>query len=451
MPADHGLASLGLAMQLFGSVFAGALGIVTFASVLGGAAVGLWMVFSIGAIGAIRSVFHRMAGTALVYGSVSGPFRAIQVYVGVSVAQTALTLLLFNKLLRDVPAGLNVALAAALLAWPLALLLVTRWPRLRRFLPEALPSAEDMGFEGAAVLMIVFGSIGALFMLVMLWSMIRAPGVIGNPTMLLLIATLGMLLVRSILHVTAGVKGTSGVNSDGASDAAARYYNFGVVSSVVAGAVFLIFMMMIPGGQVNPTGLLFVCLLVYLLLIWPLLLRRFYTERNFGAILAGSEEPNYRRAPDAGLTSLGWLLFAFAVYGLATSLPSAIFRLDTDLFSLLPGWTDAGLDAAARSPWWSVGASAIQLWAALELIGMTDRYKLAGTAYGAIATGLTVYVYWPMASELGRVFGSPADPPMQYLQLAVQIAIPVCTLILVHRKIRPMALARIREPSHAAE
>ena len=451
MPADHGLASLGLIMQLFGSLFMGLMAMVAVAPILAGGAPGAWIIFAIGAMGAVRSALHRMAGTALVYGSPRGPFHGIHLYAGVSVAQTVLTLLLLNKE-GGVPTGMNVMVAVALLAWPLALVAVTRLPRLQRMASEGVPTAEDMGFEGAAILMILLGTTGALIMLFQLWGMFDLPGrVLADPRMLLMIATLLMLLVRSVLHVVAGLKGTSGIDSDGASEAASRYYNFGVVSSVIVGAVMLVFVMMVPGGRMQGTVVVFVGLFVYLLLVWPLLLRRFYSERNFGALLSGAEGPSYRRAPDAGLTALGWLLFATGVFGLAMSLPNALFRVDLDLISMLQSMATmdrggADMTDAVRSPWWSVGIAAAQMWAAIELIGMTDRHRVAATVYGAIATLVTVYVYWPMFKDLGGMGsgGSPMGMSPEVAQVALQLVIPVCTIILVNRQLRPVAQARIK-------
>jgi hypothetical protein len=456
MPADHGLASLGLIMQLFGSLFLGLMAMIAVAPIMAGGAPGAWIIFVIGAMGAVRSALHRMAGTALLYGSPRGPFHGINLYAGVSVAQTAITLLLLNKQ-GGVPAAMNVMIAVGLLAWPLALVAVTRLPRLQRMASEGIPTSEDMGFEGAAILMILLGTTGALIMLIQLWSVFGLPGqVLSDPRMLLMIATLIMLLVRSVLHVVAGVKGTSGVNSDGASEAAARYYNFGVVSSVIVGAVMLVFFMMLPGGGMHPAIVLYVGLFVYMLLVWPLLLRRFYSERNFGALLSGAEGPSYRRAPDTGLTALGWLLFATGVFGLAMSLPMALFRVDMDLMSMLQSMAtmDRGrgghdLSEALRSPWWAVGISAAQLWAAIELIGMTDRFRVAASVYGVVATLVTLYIYWPMLNSLGGMGGgSPMGGMSPAIgQVALQLVIPACTLILVNRNLRPVAQAHIRDTS----
>ncbi len=97
MPADHGLASLGLLMQLGGSVFLGYMVVFALLPLFAGGAAGSLFLFVVGATGAVRSAFHRTAGTAMLYGSPQGIFRPTYTYVGVAVAQTALTLLIYNR------------------------------------------------------------------------------------------------------------------------------------------------------------------------------------------------------------------------------------------------------------------------------------------------------------------------------------------------------------------
>lgn len=455
IPADHGLASLGLIMQLFGSVFLGVMALVAIAPVMAGPAPGLWMIFLIGAMGAVRSALHRAAGTSLIYGSQRGPFHATQVYIGVAAAQTVLTLLILNKE-GGIPAKFNIAMFLMLMAWPLALLVLTRLPRFRR-LADDLPTAEDMGFEGAAVLMSLLGVVGILYAAMQLYGMAQLPGaILSRGEVMLMLGVMIMLLIRAIMHVVAGVKGTSGIDSDGASDAAARYYNFGTVSAVVVGGVMLMTVLVKgAGGPAMKAMVPMVGFVVYLLLIWPLCLRRFFTERNFGALLEGAQGPNFRRAPDTGLTALGYLLLATGVFSLAMALPTALFRVDLDMMELMSSMTRMGgrgmgdASEALRSPWWSVGVALAQLWAAIELIGMTDRYKLAATIYGAVAGAVTIYIYLPQLEAMKRLVGAgmSVESLPTFMQLSIALVLPVGSLLLVHRKLVPTAQARVRAPS----
>ena len=353
------------------------------------------------------------------------------------------------------PLAVNIGLLMALLGWPAALLITLRSPQLRRLAAEGLPVAEDMGFEGAAVLMCLLGAVGALFAGLCLYSMFGLPGaVLSSPHALLFIGVFGMLLVRSILHLNAGVRGTRGIDSDGASEAASRYYGFGIASSVIAGGALLVELVM---NTLDPRTLIVVSGLVYILLIWPLILRRFYGERNFSALLAGVDGPNYRRAPDAGLTALGWLLLALGLLQLATSLPAAMIGNSAgQLLQLLLGAMQPGLGGRAaaglHSPWWQVLVAAGQLWAGLELICMTDRHRLAGTVYGAVATVVGVYLAWPALHSFSH--GGAALSPtgaLAVVPLAMTLVAPIGTLILVNRALIPTAQAHIRPTDPSLE
>ncbi len=459
MPADRGLASLGLVMQLVGSVFLGAMAMLALLPIFAGFAEGSFFAFLVGAAGAVRSAFHRNAGSALTYGSPQGVFRSTYTYIGVSVAQTAFTLLILNKD-GAVPGPLNLTVAMTLLAWPLTLLALLTRPRLRDLATEeVLPASEDMGFEGSAVLMVVLGIIGALVAALFLYTGLTEGGALVSATGMLLVAVFAMLLARSILHTMAGLRGVRGIDSDGASESASRYYSFGLVTSVITGGALLILVM--KDGGTHPVALLFVVGVVYLLLTWPLILRRFYTERNFSALLSGADAPNQRRAPDAGMTALGWLLLAVGVFDLASSLPAALSAhagLDRVMFWLARFGDSGALDTAgaARSPWWPVGIAMTAVWAGLELVHMTDRHRVAATIYGVVGSVATLYVCWPQLDGLahaGRIIGfeQALGSIFGFVLLALGLVLPVATALLANRKLLPTAQARIRVSPPSAE
>jgi hypothetical protein len=452
MPADHGLASLGLLMQLGGSVFLGSMVVFALLPLFAGGSDSL-LLFLVGATAAVRSAFHRTAGTAMLYGSPHGIFRPTYTYVGVAVAQTALTLLICN---RDggVSLQLNLSLALVLLAWPITLVIMLTRPRLRALAADdVLPVSEDLGFEGAASLMVLLGLVGSLVPAFFLYTVIKGhDGLLVTSTEgMLIVGVFGMLLARSIVHTVAGIKGTRGIDSDGATEAASRYYTFGVVSSVIAGGA--IFILSVPNGM-HPLMLLFISVAVYLLLSWPLILRRFYTERNFAALLSGAEGPSHRRAPDAGMIAVGWLLLALGALQLAGALPAALLGgVDLSQAPLAVASTWAGDSAAALSPgerstWWSVGMAMAQLWAGVELVYMTDRHRLAATIYGVIATVVTVYVMWPQLQHMERLLGAGAPGSLSriagYFQLALSLVVPIGTIALANRNLVPTARARVR-------
>jgi len=268
---------------------------------------------------------------------------------------------------------------------------------------------------------------------------------------MLIVGVFGMLLARSIVHTVAGIKGTRGIDSDGATEAASRYYTFGIVSSVITGGA--VFILSVPNGM-HPLMLLLISVVVYLLLSWPLILRRFYTERNFAALLSGAEGPSHRRAPDAGMIAVGWLLLALGALQLAGALPAALLG-GPDLghvpLALASGWAGsdlADLGAGDRSTWWSVGMAMAQLWAGVELVYMTDRHRLASTIYGVIATLVTVYVMWPQVQHLESFPAASAPSGLAqivgYVPMALSLVVPIGTIALANRNLVPTARAVVR-------
>ncbi|MBA3541585.1 MAG: hypothetical protein H0T79_18370 [Deltaproteobacteria bacterium] len=169
LPADHGLTSLGLILQLGGTFFAAYSAILAFLGiVLVGTSEGrgsaLWVFFILG-LGVTRALFHRAAGTQLLYGArdavgdATHPFGGIRRYIVVGAAHAVVTgVLLWEKLaVERTVAG---AIAIGLLVWPAALAVLVSLPRFRRC-ADRLPVSEDKGFEGAAILMTMLGLCGA--------------------------------------------------------------------------------------------------------------------------------------------------------------------------------------------------------------------------------------------------------------------------------------------------
>lgn len=452
MPRDFGLGSLGMIMQLGGSLFMALAAMMAMVPVLSGGMQGAWVIFLFGALAAVRSAFHRAAGTALIYGSPMGPLRSVKTYIVVAFIETASLIFLMKT--QSMPLGTKGMLSFLVLqlAWPVALIALMQTRHFKALAQcTEIPAPEDNGFEGVAVLMTLFGVTGTLFAGLMVITMFKLPGeVLSDPRMLLMLGVFVMLVVRSVLHTVAGVRGTKGADADGATESAARYYSFGVISAIVAGAALLVQFMMLGVGRGMMAVMMMIALLVYLLLIWPLSVRRFFTERNFSVLLAGEEAPVHRRAPDAGLTALGWLLVAMGVMGLSQTLPGALFGGEGMgvLDQIFLG--NAALETFGRSPWWQVGVGGLQLWAGLELANMTDRYKLAATIYGVIATVVTIYVNYPAFEMADRVFGggmglgSGFGQNVMWGGIAIGLVVPIGAVILANRQLTPDAQARVR-------
>ncbi len=445
VPADQGLASLGLVMQLAGTVFAAYASLVMFIMLFlpsGFGRVGKGYILLVLALCIARSAFHRVGGSELLYPRATfddkpSPFAGVKRYVLVAFAQTAvMAVLLSGKF--GVPFKFTLGICAGLAAWPTFLAVISRLPRFKRFSGE-LPIAEDKGFEAAAILMTVLGTCGVLgtgaFLVVMLESgskiLSQGPGV-------LLLVALVMLLIRSIFHVQAGISGLRETNLDRSVELANRYANFGVISSFCAAGAMLIVSMM---GAVNFAVIAVVAGVCWMLMAWPMIIRRFFSERQFADLMAGDGSQLHRRAPDAGLTGLGWLLVAHAFFGATLLIPQVVLGADfggryTEMLSFMG-------PSGARSLWWSVGLTTFQMWAGYELIRMSPHSRVIATVFSVVAGALTIYIMWPVLQgmkHLGRMMSQ--ETLMMIVPLAIQLVIPVSTLVLVNRKIAPTARAR---------
>jgi hypothetical protein len=452
VPADQGLSSLGLLMQLGGHVL-GACAVFMFSLVLvAGASRGtptLWL-FAIFASSCMRSMFQLAAGKQLVYGEpgqTGGRLVGVRRYIKLAVLQSlAVALILWMPL--GTPGPYAIAIGAGLLVWPVALHVLLSLPRFARFDAE-LPITEDKGFEGASILMTVLGFTGTGTSALLLWMLFHLPGneLQRGPNILVLLSVV-MLLVRSILHAHAGLSGLRTTSLDRSVEAANRYANFGVISSFCAGGALLLFAMA-SGMQV--IGLAIVCGLCWLLLAWPMIVRRFFADRQFADLLAGGAAPIHRRSPDVGLTWLGWFLLGLAAWNASFLLPGFVMQ-DGDRMTqiqMVLAFNGAG---GLHSMWWSVGLVVLQGWAGFELIRMSPHGKIVATVYGAIAIALTLYLDWPVIEALGHAGRSHINmwddaPDFVFLfgPIAISMILPIATIALVHRKIAPAARARFRE------
>jgi hypothetical protein len=102
-----------------------------------------------------------------------------------------------------------------------------------------------------------------------------------------------------------------------------------------------------------------------------------------------------------------------------------------------------------KSPWFAVVTAATQIWAGVELIRMSPRYKIAGMVFGGVAAAIALYTYLPMieglmAGGLGMVQNPLAG--MGFIMVVMALVLPVATFIFVQRKVRdPKALAQTFE------
>jgi hypothetical protein len=405
-------------MQLAGSSFAAVMTLLVLAML--GDGVGGWMLAVFG-LSITRSFVHRNAGKDLLYGA-TNRLGGIDLYVVVALAQSVLVALIAWWGL-DMPGRAAFGLLIGLAVWPTCLALVFARPRFRRF-REVMPIAEDKGFEGASILMIVLGFSGIgniLAAAVVVLAVIEYIGAMAY----VIWALLAVLLVRSILHLQAGFAGVRETAFDQTIVRAKRYADFGVIASFAMGGALLLLNVAANGGVL---GLAIIATCCWLLLAWPMIVRQFFADRQITDLIAGDDAPPHHRAPDAGLTNLGWLLLAHAMLQATILIP--------DLFG-----TPLVAHVGERSIWLSVGIVALQAWAGAELIRMSPQSRFVATAFGTIGTLVVGYIVAPAMQHVEHMTSQTA---VTYGFLFLDTVIPPTTLLLVNRKIAPTATARFR-------
>jgi hypothetical protein len=172
---------------------------------------------------------------------------------------------------------------------------------------------------------------------------------------------------------------------------------------------------------------------VLLLLAWPLLIRRFFAERQFADLVAHGGEPGaHARAPDHGLTTLGYFVLALAVAGVSLLLLRLV---------VLPGgvpWAAVGLGAPAMtppgglSPWWGLLPLVFMLGTAIELVrqGAAMLILALGWAVAALALALVDIRLVLQAAPRGGVMAHA----VVVLPTLTTLVLPlVCAVLVVRR------------------
>lgn len=458
LPADGGLSGLGLVMSLAGTLFlaitAGAATLMLITLMLtrgslGGAGTILLFVFLTIVASLVRSAMHRAAGQRLLYDGPGTPRSAIRRYMIWSAVQCGIVLVMLGS--QGVSASVIACILAMLAAWPVALGVMLGAARFSRLLDETIPVADDNGFEGASILMIVLGLSGLLFGVVMGIGLLDSIGLLVKYAPFVAFTMVGvsaMLVIRSWLHVRAGMRGVRDGQRDRTAAAALQYANVGVTIGVLVGIAIVV--LTLSGGKLNGIGFFIAVLtasfVAWGLTAWPNIVKRFFAAREFADALANpSGEPiTYRRAPDRGLTTLGWFLFAQAVMALAMTLPALLLKTkiaDPDMYSSRDPMSEVmGALSYGRSPLWTIAVAALQLFTALQLIRMRPSYKTVATIYGITATIVAIYVHMPvLKSMLGVGLGGAlrgAEDMMGslvFVSVAISLVVPFATLILANR------------------
>jgi hypothetical protein len=466
--SDSGLSGLGLIMQLVGNIMTavvGCYGMITVIALLeaggrGGAPGGM-MLFIFAGIGTslARSVVHAAAGRSLLYELGAGtPMSSLNRYLIVSAVQTGVIALFM--LMNDVPGKFLLAVVLMLSAWPVALALVAK-PKIIEH-GNVVPMADDKGFEGASILMLIFGCIGLGIGAIMLMGWLDWPGEMKSSLMGVgMLAAFTLLTVRSVMHLRAGLRGSSATLMAETAEAAAKYASFGIIASVITGGVFFIGMISSIGGRGGGAMMMLmmfmVVMMTWVLLVWPLIVKRFFGDRQF-ATMVDERAPSQQASSDRGLPALGWLLLAFGAWALASGFSTLLMgnmndedggmrmgRGDNPLSQMMGMMGNVG----GKSPWFGIVTAVLQIWAGVEMIKLSPRFKIAGMVFGGAASAIALYVYLPLIGDLmsgGLAMISNPLAGMMFASVMMALVVPVATFIFVQRKVRdPKALANTFE------
>src|SRR5512140_1673511 len=166
VPADNGLATLGLVMQLAGRTSGALAALIASVVVIEGRIHHAGWFFVAVALCIVRSLLHRVAGRDLLYSrhtaddAIANPFGAMRAYIAFGIAQAIVLGLIATTEFAATPRT-GAGVAAALALWPMVLAVVVQLPRFRSF-HAGLPLGEDRGLEGASIVMTVLGTCGVL-------------------------------------------------------------------------------------------------------------------------------------------------------------------------------------------------------------------------------------------------------------------------------------------------
>jgi len=183
-----------------------------------------------------------------------------------------------------------------------------------------------------------------------------------------------------------------------------------------------------------------------------MIVKRYFHQRQFAELLAG-DRVAHRRAPDAGLTALGWLLA-----GHATLVTGALIAQLTVARGLTGGAARAidnalVLGGLAVGRGWSpdpgdtalaIALIVLEVAAAIALIRMSDQRRPLAAIYALFAGAVALAPAVPALRALTHWHHLNLWTVIRLLPSAVQLVLPVATLALVHRSSR-------RRPRRAIE
>jgi hypothetical protein len=410
-PADLGLGTLGLLTSLGGALTATVTALVLASSlhVDGLRPLGfLWLIASV-----VRGLVCQRVGRAMWLPRADDPPLASSIngYVVVGMMHTALYWL-------ATPDGESPRVGALVLflCWPIVLFVVGQQHRVRLLGPRP-PLARDGGVEAMGVVMTAFAVAGLLVALAMLRSAREIPGNDGL-VMTLLAAALG---ARALVHLLAGVAGLRAAPAL-ALDRFARNARLGRLAANVTGVGLLWQLEAWRDDRELARG----AALFLMLWAWPAHVSAFVADRRQRVPPASLAA---RAVTDGGHNALGWLLGSLGVLTLASQLAR----------NVTPAMLPTLFDDDAR--WLLFLVLGLQLWAAVELIGVSARRRTVAGAWAVASLVLTLVTQSRLLDI--ALDGNARDAAFAALGLGLVLVPPVVTLALLVGRASALPPARV--------
>lgn len=426
LPADGGLASLGLLMDTTGKALALVAVTYTIVALMAPTIPGMIALVALLSVG--RSWVHARAGRQLVD---EGPRGAggLGLYASVAGVHTALCVTIVALNLPDPPI-LALALAAVMLmAWPLLLLLLARRPDIKAVVraahqQERILVSEDRGLTALGILMVLGG-----VMMLAVWGAGALALLISGALKLGFFAVISLMLcglfgVRAWFGFQAGRVAARTRDPQPFMQAFDRYNTMATISIALSALLIVVFGLF--AGLQGLLGALVVFPALAAGLVWPRAIRQ-YADRMLPEVTFTDDPlPAIRRPRDAGLTGLGVVLLGISLPGLFMALVA--FVVAGSMFGQLGGlgeWAD----------YRTVTTSAVAFVAGWCLFTMNARFQPAAVLYGVIASGLAVWVGVETIGELQQqlAFAGPQLVLLAVVQSVLALTLPLATLWLALR------------------
>jgi hypothetical protein len=431
LPADHGLPALGMICHASLNLATIILTMLWLANIATLARVDDRLpAIGVLIIGFVRANLHRLAAEAMLDRSPAVP-RLVRRYGVAALASTAAMALILHLLHDDLPLPFYLAFAVVSLYWPATLLLLTSRGDLKRTFEAAdtfdLPLIPaDRSLEGVGVLMIAFSSLG-LGALAVAAILLFGPLQHSIDFAYTFIAFL-LLAARGVFHLVTGIQTLIASSAEAFARFTGRYLVVALVTLVAA----MVPLYYVSGARFSAELLASMILSGYLLLFWPLSLKRFARRLEVAPDETNLVAHEPGPAPDRGLTALGYLLVTIGVTSVALNVGARTGALG------LGGLLTEAASGIGVSDLLDLTYAVAASYAGLALIGMTLNRRLAVYAYILVAVVVLVAELLLADAE-----GAAPQPDLAILfniaAITVDLVPPILAAILIHRRLPPAA------------